>query len=219
MKRSLRLTEDGSHTIYLSDLDEPYHSMHGALQESEHVFINQGFNHVKKKHIRILEIGFGTGLNTLLTMRESIKVDAHIHYHAVEKYPLTSSEYSGLNYEAVIDGIPEGILQKMHQVPWGRNVDLISNFSIYKEQADFREMKPEGRFDLIYFDAFAPEKQPELWSEGIFSIIANLANSGGVLVTYSSKGDVRRALKSCGFSVKRLPGPPGKWEMIRAIRI
>ena len=219
MNRSLRITEDGSHTIYLSKLDEPYHSIHGALQESEYVFINQGFNQVISTHIRILEIGFGTGLNALLTLRESIKIGTRIDYHAVEKYPLTSSEYTGLNYESFLEGIPEGILLKMHQAPWGQNVSLMANFMIHKEQADFREMKPEGRVDLIYFDAFAPEKQPELWSKEVFSKIADLANPGAVLVTYSSKGVVRRALKTCGFSVKKVPGPPGKWEMIRAIRI
>jgi len=219
MNRSIRITEDGSHTIYLSKLDEHYHSMHGAIQESEHVFISHGFNYLNRTQIRILEIGFGTGLNALLTLRESIKVGAGIHYHAVEKYPLTSSEYPGLNYEPFLHGIPDGILQKMHQVPWGQNVELMANFTIHKEQADFREMEPEGRFDLIYFDAFAPEKQPELWSEDIFLKIAKLANSGAILITYSSKGVVRRALKACGFSVKKVPGPPGKWEMIRAIRI
>ncbi len=219
MNRSLHITEDGSHTIYLSELDESYHSMHGALQESEHVFINHGFKQVNKTSIRILEIGFGTGLNSILTLRESIKAGVMIHYHAVEKYPLTSSEYSRLNYEMLMDGVPEGILQKMHQTPWGQNVSLMANFTIYKEQSDFRNMKPEGRFDLIYFDAFAPEKQPELWTDDIFSKIADLSNPGAVLVTYSSKGVVRRALKTCGFNVEKIPGPPGKWEMIRAIRI
>ncbi len=219
MNRLLQLTEDGSHTFYLSELDESYHSMHGALQESEHVFINHGFKQVNKTSIRILEIGFGTGLNSILTLRESIKAGVMIHYHAVEKYPLTSSEYSRLNYEMLMDGVPEGILQKMHQTPWGQNVSLMANFTIYKEQSDFRNMKPEGRFDLIYFDAFAPEKQPELWTDDIFSKIADLSNPGAVLVTYSSKGVVRRALKTCGFNVEKIPGPPGKWEMIRAIRI
>lgn len=219
MNRLLQLTEDGSHTFYLSELDESYHSMHGALQESEHIFINHGFKQVNKTYIRILEIGFGTGLNSILTLRESIKAGVRIHYHAVEKYPLTSSEYPRLNYEMLMDGVPEGILQKMHQTPWGQNVSLMTNFTIYKEQSDFRDMKPEGRFDLIYFDAFAPEKQPELWSEDIFSKIADLSNPGAVLVTYSSKGVVRRALRTCGFNVEKKPGPPGKWEMIRAIRI
>lgn len=219
MKRSLRITEDGSHTVYLSKLEEPYHSMNGALQESEYVFISQGFNQVKRTQIRILEIGFGTGLNAILTLRQSINLGAEIHYHAVEKYPLTSSEYLGLNYESFLEGIPEGILKKMHQVPWGQNVNLTESFTIHKEQADFREINPEGRFDLIYFDAFAPEKQPELWSKDVFSKIANISNSGAILVTYSAKGDVRRTLKACGFSVKRLTGPPGKWEMIRAIKI
>ena len=186
MNRSLRITEDGSHTVYLSKLDEPFHSMHGALQESEHVFINQGFNQVNRTQIRILEIGFGTGLNALLTLRESIKAGAEIHYHAVEKYPLTSSEYLGLNYESFVEGIPEGILPKMHKLPWGKNVSLLENYTMHKEQADFMEMNPEGRFDLIYFDAFAPEKQPELWSEEVFLNIGKSPSCFSITLTISS---------------------------------
>jgi tRNA U34 5-methylaminomethyl-2-thiouridine-forming methyltransferase MnmC len=215
----LQVTEDGSHTFYLSELDETYHSMHGALQESEHVFIHHGIRQVKKTDFRILEIGLGTGLNAILSLRESIKLRASIHYHAVEKFPLTSSEFSKLNYERYIKGVPEGFLQQVHMAPWGQEVKLISNFTIFKEKSDFRDMKPEGGFDLVYFDAFAPEKQPELWSEGVFSKIADLTNPGAILVTYSSKGVVRRALKISGFKVEKVPGPPGKWEMIRAIRI
>lgn len=219
MTRYLRLTEDGSHTLYLSELEEPYHSMRGAIQESSHVFINQGLKQFSKAKLRILETGLGTGLNLLLTLLEGIKRDITIHYHAVEKYPLIPSEYSTLNYETFIQGLPEGILQQIHEVPWEEEVKLTRNFSLYKEHSDFRSMKPEGEFDLIYFDAFAPEKQPELWSSKVFLRIARLTNSGAILVTYSSKGIVRRALTDCGFQVIKVPGPPGKWEMIRAIRI
>jgi len=219
MKRSLRLTEDGSHTLYLSELEEPYHSMNGAIQESGYVFIDQGFKQLRITTIHILEIGFGTGLNLLLTLLESTKAKVGVHYHTVEKYPLVSSEYGSLNYETVIEGLPEGILQKIHKAPWEEKVYLTRDFSLYKEQADFRSMNPEGRFDLVYFDAFAPDKQPELWSEEVFSVIAGLTDPGAILVTYSSKGIIRRALNACGFKVKKVPGPPGKWEMIRAIRI
>lgn len=219
MKRVLQKTEDGSHTFYASELDEPYHSMHGALQESEHIFIDQGFKQVKKASIRILEIGFGTGLNTLLSYREGIKTTTRIYYHTVEKYPLTSSEYSKLNYESFVTGIPDGILIQMHLAPWEKDFDLHPIFRLHKEKSDFRKMQPKGRYDLIYFDAFAPEKQPELWSENIFSRISDLSNSGAILVTYSSKGLVQRALKKSAFNVEKIPGPPGKREMIRAIRI
>jgi len=219
MKRSLRMTEDGSHTLYLSALEEPYHSMHGAIQESRHVFINQGFNWVSKNNISILEIGMGTGLNLILSYRESKKKGIRVHYHGIEKYPLLPSEYSGLNYETLIEDLPVGLLRKIHETPWGINMDLSEDFILFKEQTDIRSMRPKGLFDLIYFDAFAPDKQPELWSTEVFGQIARLANPGAILVTYSSKGTVRRALNDCGFKVSKVPGPPGKREMIRAVRI
>ena len=219
MKRSLRLTEDGSHTIYLKDLDEPCHSMHGAIQESRHVFINQGFKQVNKDKLRILEIGMGTGLNVFLSYLESKKEGIRVHYHAVEKFPLVPSEYACLNYETMIEDPPDGVLQKIHEIPWHTLLGLSDKFSLFKEQADIRSMDPTGPFDLVYFDAFAPDKQPDLWSSGVFAKIAGLTNPGAVLVTYSSKGIVRRALIDCGFQVIKVPGPPGKREMIRAVRI
>ncbi|MEN8202145.1 MAG: tRNA (5-methylaminomethyl-2-thiouridine)(34)-methyltransferase MnmD [Bacteroidota bacterium] len=219
MKRSLRLTEDGSHTLYLNDLEEPYHSMHGAIQESRHVFIIQGFKSLAKSKLHILEIGLGTGLNLLLSYQESKKEGIGVHYHAVEKFPLIPAEFSGLNYETLLEGLPEGLLQQIHTAPWEHEIDLSSDFSLYKEQSDFRSMNPKGPFDLVYFDAFAPEKQPELWTSEVFSVLGRLTNPGAILVTYSSKGIVRRALKDCGFQVKKVPGPPGKREMIRAVRI
>jgi tRNA U34 5-methylaminomethyl-2-thiouridine-forming methyltransferase MnmC len=219
MKRSLRLTEDGSHTLYLKSLDEPYHSMHGAIQESRHVFINQGFKQIHKDRLRILEIGMGTGLNMLLTYMESEKAGIHVLYHAVEKFPLSPSEYANLNYETLLEDFQGGVLQKIHDTPWDRQVDLSEKFSLYKELSDFRSMHPAGPFDLVYFDAFAPDKQPDLWSPKVFATIAGLTNPGAVLVTYSSKGIVRRALKDCSFQVLKVAGPPGKREMIRAIRI
>ena len=219
MKRSLRLTEDGSHTLFQTDLNEPYHSMHGAIQESQHVFINQGFRKIKKKELRVLEIGFGTGLNLLLTLQESIINGISVHYHTVERYPLIPPEYGSLNYESLIENLPGGILNQIHILPWGRKVNLRSDFSLFKEKSDFRSMDPEGPFDLVYFDAFAPDKQPELWSSEVFSTISKLTNSGTVLVTYSSRGSVRRALSALGFQVFKVPGPPGKREMIRAIKI
>lgn len=219
MKRSLRLTEDGSHTLYLKDLDEPYHSMHGAIQESRHVFINQGFKLVHKDQLRILEIGLGTGLNLLLTYLESKIAGIRVHYHAVEKFPLIPSEYASLNYETMMEVPTDGILKRIHETPWDTLVGLADGFSLFKEKADIRSMDPTGPFDLVYFDAFAPDKQPDLWSSGVFSTIAGLTNPGAVLVTYSSKGIVRRALNDCGFQVLKVAGPPGKREMIRAVRI
>ncbi len=219
MNRTLRLTEDGSHTVFLHDLDESFHSIHGALQESEYVYINQGFNHVKKSPLRILEIGLGTGLNLLLALRECEKLGIRCQYHAVDKYPLDPCEFENLNYEEVVPGISMGILQKIHSTPWDKELELTQDFKLYKELADFRNMKPEGEFDLVFFDAFAPDKQPELWSTEVFLIIASVTKSGSVLATYSAKGSVRRSLISCGFKVTKVPGPPGKFEMVRAVRI
>jgi len=213
------MTEDGSHTLYVEKLDEAYHSMHGALQESMHVFIKQGLQTISKSSIRILEIGFGTGLNALLTMSFARQSKQQIHYHAVEKYPLIRAEYTQLNFEGLIEGVPSGFLNLMHDAPWEKAVTLSERFTIFKENADFRAMNPPGTFDLVYFDAFSPDKQPELWSREVFSSIERTTRTGAVLVTYSSKGAVRRTLISCGFNIQKVPGPPGKREMIRALRI
>lgn len=219
MERSLRLTEDGSHTLYVDKLDEPYHSTHGALQESMHVFIEQGLHTISKPALRILEIGFGTGLNALLTMQFAKQANQEVHYHAVEKYPLNRVEYSQLNFEQVIDGVPNGFLNLMHDAEWETPVQLSDRFTLFKEESDFRSMNPPGNFDLVYFDAFSPDKQPALWSADVFSIIQKSTRPGAVLVTYSSKGVVRRTLISCGFKIEKIPGPPGKREMIRATRL
>jgi tRNA U34 5-methylaminomethyl-2-thiouridine-forming methyltransferase MnmC len=218
MKRSLQLTEDGSHTIFVSELDESYHSSRGAIQESTHVFIKQGLHTISKASINILEIGFGTGLNTLLTLLEAVHLDLNVHYHAVEKYPLDVGEYSALNFEKMIKGCPDGILKKIHEAPWEKTVAITDRFSLFKEKSDFRAMNLNEMYDLIYFDAFAPDKQPVLWTAEIFSAIARSSYSGAVLTTYSSKGIVRRALSSSGFHVTKVPGPPGKIEMIRATK-
>lgn len=218
MKRELRITEDGSHTIYHQGLDEPYHSIHGSIQESMHVFVNQGFNLIERSPVRILEIGLGTGLNVLLTLAESEKKGTRVYYHAVEKYPLIPEEFGNLNYEQFIPEIPPGMLRAIHEGPWDLEFNLTENFRICKEEADIRSMVPGGNYDLVYFDAFAPDKQPELWGEEVFSRLAGCMNPGAILVTYAAKGSVRRTMKSCGFLVKKVPGPPGKREMISAFR-
>jgi tRNA U34 5-methylaminomethyl-2-thiouridine-forming methyltransferase MnmC len=219
MERELRITNDGSHTMYVKEMGEPYHSIHGAVQESRHVFLEQGFNNMNGQITRILEIGFGTGLNALLTLVEAKRQSKRVYYHAVEKYPLDPPEYEGINHEQFIPGCPAGSFLDLHGAPWGREVSLTDSFTIFKEKADFREMDPAGPFDLVYFDAFDPLKQPHLWTEEIFDRIFQLMNRDGIMVTYSAKGSVRRALVSCGFRVEKVPGPPGKREMIRSFRI
>ena len=219
MKRRLQITEDGSHTLYVPELDEPYHSIHGALQESMHVFINQGFNKVSASPLRILELGFGTGLNALLTFIAGWKDKKRIFYQAVEKYPLRPEEYKELNYHMYTGEEFRAPFMNMHEAPWEVDAPVGEGFVIRKEKADFSSMNPEPPFDLVYFDAFDPNKQPELWTEEIFEKISHLVIPGAVLVTYSAKGSVRRALNACGFAVEKVPGPPGKREMVRAIRI
>lgn len=218
MKRELRITGDGSHTLYVPGLDEPYHSIHGSIQESRHVYIDEGYRKTIGDNLRILECGFGTGLNLLLTM-EAAKTDKRkIFYHTVEKYPLAPEEYGQLNFGSLIAGLPPHTLASIHDGPWNRPFNTGDSFTVFKEPADFRDMAPKGTFDLVYFDAFAPEKQPDLWTIKVFSKIYELVNPKAILVTYTSKGSVRRTLSSCGFSVEKVPGPPGKREMIRASR-
>ena len=217
MKRELRVTEDGSHTLYIEDLEETYHSIHGAIQESRHVFIENGLLTVEKSSVRILETGLGTGLNLLLPFMENLRLQKKIFYHAVEKYPLKKKEYTLLNYENILHSA-KGLLQKIHSTPWHEEIMLDDRFSFLKEKADFRSMLPAGKFDLVYFDAFAPSKQPQLWTHELFDLVGRVMKPGGILVTYSSRGEVRRTLAECDFQVQKLPGPPGKREMIRAVR-
>lgn len=218
MERSIKITEDGSHTMFVHGLDEPYHSTHGAFQESMHVFIKQGLLTVKESSVNILEVGFGTGLNALLTLEESISLNLDINYHAVEKYPLKESECKLLNHEKFVEHVPLGMLHRMQSCPWEEAVQITDRFTLYKQESDFRSMKLSPNINLVYFDAFSPDKQPELWSEEVIGPIARISEKGAILVTYSSKGIVRRTLSSCGFEVHKVAGPPGKRSMIRAIK-
>jgi len=218
MERILKITGDGSHTLFVKELEEPFNSVHGACQESMHVFIDQGLLTMNNTSIRILELGFGTGLNAALSLRAANQHKLDIYYHSIEKYPLKEAEYTLLNYEKFIDDLPKGTLNQMHSCPWEQAVLISKRFTLYKENADFRTMRPPANINLVYFDAFSPDKQPELWSSEVFGIIADAAVKGAVLVTYSAKSSVRRTLDSCGFEVTKVPGPPGKREMIRAIK-
>lgn len=218
MERSLKITDDGSHTMFVNGIDEPYHSTRGALQESMHIFIKQGLQTVKQTTVRILELGFGTGLNALLTLNESIIQNLDIYYHTVEKYPLKDFEYNLLNYEEFAVPTNPGVLNRLHSSPWGEPVNISDHFTLYKEKSDFCSMNPSSHINLVYFDVFSPDKQPELWTADIFRSISKVTDPGAVLVTYSSKGSVRRTLATCGFNVFKVAGPPGKIEMIRAIK-
>jgi tRNA U34 5-methylaminomethyl-2-thiouridine-forming methyltransferase MnmC len=212
-------TADGSHTIYVPRLDEHYHSVHGAVQESNHIFISNGFGYCKADPVSILEIGFGTGLNAFLTAVISNKGTREVFYTSIEKYPLDTEIISLLNHYKFAGENSREIFQIIHSVPWNISVNISKNFTLKKIEADFTKERLTGKYDLIYFDAFGPDKQPEMWTKELFSEISDITNKNGVFVTYSAKGEVKRNLKACGFDVMLLPGPPGKRQMIRAIKI
>ncbi|NNC61916.1 MAG: tRNA (5-methylaminomethyl-2-thiouridine)(34)-methyltransferase MnmD [Eudoraea sp.] len=219
MKRSIITTGDGSKTISLDEWNEQYHSKHGAIQEAYHVFIKHGLYDSQKNNIAILEIGFGTGLNALITLHESIKRNLHIKYTGVEAFPVSPEEIGELNYVEALE-VPQldAAFNQMHSCKWEEEICLSPNFVLRKNKLDFREISTKNEFDLIYFDAFGARVQPELWTQAIFQKMFNALKVNGILVTYSAKGSVRRAMDAVGFTVERLPGPPGKREMLRAIK-
>lgn len=225
MKRKIITTADGSKTIQLVDLEEQYHSIHGALQESQHVYINQGllyFYHLNSenaKPIHILEIGFGTGLNTLSTLIESQKANLQINYVGVEAYPVSEEEILELNYGSLIEFENSiKLYSDIHSCSWEKPHKITSYFTLEKQQKLFSEITDKNVFDIIYFDAFGPRIQPELWTEEIFKIMYKALKKGGIIVTYSAKGSVRRAMQAVGFYVERIQGPLGKREMLRATK-
>jgi len=217
LKREIIITSDGSTTIHLPDWNEQYHSKHGAIQEAYHVFLKQGLESVSKSEVSILEIGFGTGLNAFITFLEAQKNSLKIDYVGVEAYPVAREEVQQLNYVSELDADTfSSQFNLMHQIPWEEKAAISDNFSLQKRQQFFHEIADEDQFDLIYFDAFGARVQPDLWTEAIFSIMYKALKEGGILVTYAAKGSVRRAMQAVGFKVERLPGPPGKREMLRA---
>jgi len=220
MKREIQLTADGSHTLFIPEMDEHYHSVNGAIQESRHVFIEAGLKQLEKDSLRILEIGFGTGLNAFLTLQEIIEhPHKTIEYYSTELYPLELSVIHELNYGGLIAAEHKELFYALHEVEWDTDVKINNNFTIHKITGDNNICPLPYSIDLIFFDAFAPDKQPEMWSQSIFNKLYNLTNEGGVLTTYCAKGEVRRMMKEAGYSVERIPGPPGKREMLRARKV
>lgn len=217
MQRIIERTEDGSATLFVPELNEHYHSVKGARTESQHIFIDMGLNAVSAASPRILEIGFGTGLNALLTLEAAEKDKRPVHYTGIELYPLVWDEVEALGYS------DHPLFRTLHTAPWGEDVAITSRFTLHKMKADFRDVgmcraeNLPSPFDVIYFDAFAPEKQPEMWSESLFRNLYACMSTNGVLTTYCAKGVVRRMLQAVGYKVERLPGPPGgKREILRA---
>jgi len=222
LKRELLTTGDGSITIHLPDWDEQYHSKHGAIAEAIHVFIKTGLTHWISKNnsseVSVLEIGFGTGLNAFLTSLEAIEKDLLIDYSGIEAYPILEEEIGQLNYAVMLDASEEAFL-KLHQTSWGVSSEISRNFTLTKREQFFSEIKDSNFYNVIYFDAFGARVQPELWTETVFKLMFDALKPNGVLVTYSAKGSVRRAMQAVGFAVERLPGPPGKREMLRATKV
>ncbi len=213
------MTADGSSTIHLPEWDEQYHSKHGAIQEAKHVFIKTGLSLFTNKKINLLEIGFGTGLNSFITFLEAPKLNLSVNYVGVEAYPVATEEIKELNYVSQLKATKfNTVFSEMHQQDWEFKNEISTSFSLTKRKQFFNEINDKNVFDLIYFDAFGARVQPELWTEDIFKLMYTALKKGGVLVTYSAKGSVRRAMQSVGFTVERLPGPPGKREMLRATK-
>jgi tRNA U34 5-methylaminomethyl-2-thiouridine-forming methyltransferase MnmC len=212
-------TSDGSHTVYVPELNEHYHSIHGAVQESTLVYIKNGLEFCETNPVNIFEVGFGTGLNVLLTATSGSDKNRRIYYTSVEKYPLPEKLIRTLNHWKFTGDKGKKIFDKIHNSGWGSSERITKNFYLKKIKCDLIPDHIEGNFNLIYFDAFGPEKQPEIWTGSVFEKISKVTVQGGIFVTYSARGEIKRLLKANGFKVDLLPGPPGKREMIRAIKL
>lgn len=230
MERIIEKTEDGSATLYVPELDEHYHSTKGAHTESQHIFIDMGLKASAASSPQILEVGFGTGLNAWLTLLEAERSGREVCYTGLELYPLEWSVVEQLNYlseseQIIINGETLSAIElfkQLHMLPWNEAVRITPHFTLKKVQTDFRswctaEEREANTFSVVYFDAFAPEKQPEMWSQNLFDALYRLLSPEGKLTTYCAKGAVRRMLQAAGFVVERLQGPPGgKREILRA---
>jgi tRNA U34 5-methylaminomethyl-2-thiouridine-forming methyltransferase MnmC len=217
------LTGDGSSTLFVRELDEHYHSSRGAVNESRHVFIDAGFRFLLskgKRRINLLEMGWGTGLNGLLTVIESQTFKSSVHYTALEAYPLRSETIGRLNYPSLLENRQHSaeLFRRLHNAEWKREVEIVPGFTLEKLACRLEEFSPRIKYDLVYYDAFSPRSQPELWTYAVFSSLFSCMTTGAILVTYCAKGAVKRDLKEAGFLVETLPGPPGKREMTRALR-
>ena len=213
-------SDDGSNTIYLKELNECYHSMKGAVTESNHVFIKAGLNYIKENELTIFEVGFGTGLNALLTLLTSEKSNLKIKYYTNELHPLKDDIIRKLNYPNILflDEINSNRFYLMHSCTWNKDIKLTDNLLFHKIKGDMATVDIPEQIKLVYFDAFSPDKQPEMWTKEIFIKLYRKMSANSVLTTYCAKGEFKRVLKSVGFYVESLSGPPGKREMVRAIK-
>ena len=219
MKREIIITDDGSTTIRIPDWDENYHSTHGAIQEAKHVFIKNGLDIFKNQDsISILEIGFGTGLNAFITFLETVNKEK-VNYVGVEAYPISREEIAQMNYVTELQATQyQVVFDKMHACDWESHQNITENFILTKRKQFFQDIEDKEQYDLIYFDAFGFPLQPELWSEAIFKKMYEALLPKGTLVTYACRSSIKNAMLSVGFSIEKLPGAPGKREMLRATK-
>ncbi|NJM15729.1 MAG: tRNA (5-methylaminomethyl-2-thiouridine)(34)-methyltransferase MnmD [Bacteroidales bacterium] len=212
----LIVTNDGSHTLYSLGLDEIYHSKNGAVTESLHVFVKNGLRKVANAQVKIFEVGFGTGLNAFLTWKHK-KPAQQIEYTGIETHPVKEEIFVQLNYAG--NPVDKLLFNQLHMAEWGKSVEIVTGFKLRKIQQSIENYVFDDKYDLVYFDAFAPGKQPEMWTSSIFANLYAAMSPNGILATYTSKGDVRRNLLLVGFKVEKVPGPPGKREMLVAYKM
>lgn len=219
MKRKLVLTADGSSSIFIPGMEESYHSMHGALQEAQHVFIDNGLANVTGTKLRIFELGFGTGLNALLSLDYGITNKTEIRYDAIEAHPVTNEIIEQLNYTRLIEKDYNDAFANFHNSKWEENIRVHKNFTLRKINCRIQDYEVRKKsYHIIYFDAFGPKAQPEMWIPDVLAKMYEALTKDGVLITYCAQGQFRRDLKAIGFKVEKLKGPPGKREMTRAIK-
>ncbi|MEM6317165.1 MAG: tRNA (5-methylaminomethyl-2-thiouridine)(34)-methyltransferase MnmD [Bacteroidota bacterium] len=222
MSNELFETQDGSHSLFSEAHGVSYHSKYGAVQETQHVFINAAlrFKALLQSDLHILDIGFGTGLNAYMTLLEAQKRNLTIHYTAIEAYPISLELATTLNYSEVLNQLElQPLFLQMHTSEWSQPLALTENFNFQKEKIYFEQLDFSNQFDIIYFDAFSPNSQPELWEADLMESMYRALKTDGVLVTYCAKGVVKRTMKAVGFEIEALKGPPGKREMTRALKI
>jgi tRNA U34 5-methylaminomethyl-2-thiouridine-forming methyltransferase MnmC len=219
MKREIIITDDGSTTIRIPEWDENYHSTHGAIQEAKHVFIKNGLDLFKNQDsISILEIGFGTGLNAFITFLETLNKEK-VNYVGVEAYPISEDEIAQMNYVTELEAEKyQEAFNNMHSCDWESQQNITENFTLTKRKQFFQDIEDKNQYDLIYFDAFGFPLQPELWSEAIFKKMFDALLPKGILVTYACRSSIKNAMLNAGFSIEKLPGAPGKREMLRATK-
>jgi tRNA U34 5-methylaminomethyl-2-thiouridine-forming methyltransferase MnmC len=218
LRREIKLTDDGSKTLFIPDWNENYHSSHGAVQEAKHVFLKYGLGAIEDKtEINVFEVGFGTGLNAILTYQYAIENLLKIYYNSIEAYPITKEEMELLDYVSLFENKDtKEVYHNMYDASWNESVMISESFHLKKIHNKLEHhILPQNHYDIIFFDAFGPRVQEGMWSKDHFQNLYNSLKKGGLFVTYCAKGQVKRDLKAVGFTVETLPGPPGKREMTR----